>query len=448
MDAAVAIEVSEAGLLALRASGPAVEVPAVALVEGDTVVTGAAAAATARLKPVFTSDRFLAELSQLPLPQPSPRARTTADLAWETVAELVRGLGGEVVGAVAALPSHWRGAQAGLFVALARAAGLPLAGLVDAAVAATAALPARELLFLDVDLHQARVVRLGGAARLQRLQVEFTPRVGLKALHAAWALAIAETFVRRTRFDPLHDGASEQRLHAALPHWLQQLQVEPSIDAGLEHGGGTATVPLSRDQLLLASEAYYTQLVELVARVHRDGEHLTLALHDRAGLPGLVARLAGRRRLDIVQLPREAVAAGAQCAAAELMAAGADRVCLALSRSAEVVPEPLAAPQREVTEQPTHLLYAGHAHKISTAPLVVGRAPAALRALVVTGPPEGLSRRHCSVFLEDGHAIVVDHSRHGTFLNGTRVIGRAPLAAGDSLRLGVPGAVLDLVAVS
>ena len=448
MDAAVAIEVSEAGLLALPATGPAVEVPAVALVEGDSVVTGAAAAATARLKPVFTSDRFLAELSQLPLPQPSPRARTTADLAWATVAELVRGLGGEVTAAVAALPSHWRGAQAGLFVAIARAAGLPLAGLVDAAVAATATLPGHELLFLDVDLHQARVVRLGGADRLRRLQVEFTPRAGLKALHAAWAQAIAETFVRRTRFDPLHDGASEQRLHAALPRWLAQLQAESSIDAGLEHGGGAAVVPLSRDQLLLASEAYYTQLVELVARVHRDGEHLTLALHGRATLPGLAARLAGRRGLEIVQLPGEAVAAGAQRAAAELAAAGTDSVCLALPRPAGVAPEPLAAPRREVIEQPTHVLHAGRAHAINATPLVVGRAPAAPRALVVAGSPEGLSRRHCSVFVEDGHAVVVDHSRHGTFLNGTRVSGRAFLAAGDSLRIGVPGAVLDLVAVT
>jgi hypothetical protein len=448
MDAGVAIEVAEAGLLALPATGPAVEVPAVALIEGDTVVTGAAAAATARLKPVFTSDRFLADLSQLPLPQPSARARTTADLAWATVAELVRSLGGEVAGAVAALPSHWRGAQAGLFVAVARAAGLPLTGLVDAAVAATAVLPDRELLYLDIDLHQARVVRLGGADRLQRLQVEFTPRVGLKALHAAWAQAIAETFVRRTRFDPLHDGASEQRLHAALPGWLRQLRVEPSIEVGLEHGGGTAAVPLSRDQLLLASEAWYTQVVELVARVHRDGEHLRIALHGRAALPGLVTRLAGRRGLEPLQLADDAVVAGAQRAAAPLTAAGADSVCLALPRAAGFVPERAAVPWREIDLQPTHVMHAARAHAINATPLVVGRAPGTPRALVVDGPPEGLSRRHCSVLLEDGYAVVVDHSRHGTFLNGTRVNGRARLAAGDSLRLGQPGAVLDLVAVA
>ena len=48
----------------------------------------------------------------------------------------------------------------------------------------------------------------------------------------------------------------------------------------------------------------------------------------------------------------------------------------------------------------------------------------------------------------NGHeAIVEDHSTYGTFLNGTRIEGSAPLAAGDRLRLGTPGIVLQLIAV-
>jgi pSer/pThr/pTyr-binding forkhead associated (FHA) protein len=43
--------------------------------------------------------------------------------------------------------------------------------------------------------------------------------------------------------------------------------------------------------------------------------------------------------------------------------------------------------------------------------------------------------------------IVEDHSTYGTFLNGSRLEGRASLAAGDRLRLGTPGIVLQLIAV-
>ena len=121
MDAVIAIEIAEAGLLARAPEGGVVAVPAVALLERDGVVAGAQAAATARMKPVLANDRFLAELSLLPLPAPQPLARHTADLAYAMFLELVRALGGSPPPAIAALPSHWRGAQAGLLASIARA---------------------------------------------------------------------------------------------------------------------------------------------------------------------------------------------------------------------------------------------------------------------------------------------------------------------------------------
>lgn len=55
---------------------------------------------------------------------------------------------------------------------------------------------------------------------------------------------------------------------------------------------------------------------------------------------------------------------------------------------------------------------------------------------------------HCSLLRgDDGNATVVDHSRHGTWLNDERVVGRAPLRAGDRLRIGSPGVAIDLIAV-
>jgi pSer/pThr/pTyr-binding forkhead associated (FHA) protein len=43
--------------------------------------------------------------------------------------------------------------------------------------------------------------------------------------------------------------------------------------------------------------------------------------------------------------------------------------------------------------------------------------------------------------------VLVDHSRHGTLVNGERVAGRARLRAGDVLRIGEPGVELPLIAV-
>jgi pSer/pThr/pTyr-binding forkhead associated (FHA) protein len=57
----------------------------------------------------------------------------------------------------------------------------------------------------------------------------------------------------------------------------------------------------------------------------------------------------------------------------------------------------------------------------------------------------GLSRRHCTLLRSPQGALVIDHSRHGTYVDGMRVSGRRLLPAGCTLRLGTPGIELPLV---
>ena len=66
---------------------------------------------------------------------------------------------------------------------------------------------------------------------------------------------------------------------------------------------------------------------------------------------------------------------------------------------------------------------------------------------MLDGPAAGVSRSHCTLVEEGGLVQVRDHSRYGTYVNGERVSGSASLAAGDRLRVGTPGIVLELVAV-
>ena len=71
---------------------------------------------------------------------------------------------------------------------------------------------------------------------------------------------------------------------------------------------------------------------------------------------------------------------------------------------------------------------------------------AALRALTFEGLA-GVSRRHCTFLREAAETVLVDHSRHGTFVNGERVFERVRVHAGDRVRLGEPGVELALIAV-
>jgi hypothetical protein len=99
-------------------------------------------------------------------------------------------------------------------------------------------------------------------------------------------------------------------------------------------------------------------------------------------------------------------------------------------------------------DSPTHILHESRALPVLEEPLVIGIAvPDAQRGFRLTGAPAGVSRSHCSVYLQDGQVLVRDHSRHGTLLNGRRVEGTAALLTGDRLCLGAPGIELQLIRV-
>jgi hypothetical protein len=88
----------------------------------------------------------------------------------------------------------------------------------------------------------------------------------------------------------------------------------------------------------------------------------------------------------------------------------------------------------------------GRAHPIGAQPLVVGAGAGPGRRLAL-GAGAGISREHCALLAQGGEVLVRDTSRYGTWVNGERVAGEAVLAAGDRLRIGTPGVVLELVAV-
>jgi hypothetical protein len=444
--AVVAIELVDAGLLALRGEALSAPSPGVALLDPAGVTVGREAAAALRLKPVLAADRFWSALSLEPLPRGAPGVRCTADLAFLHLSRLWAAESAPGDEAVVAVPGSIRGEALGLAAGIARAAGVPVAGWVDAAVAASAALPAQPVvLHLDVELHQSVLTVLEGADSLQRRRVDVAPRVGLKTLYAAFGQLIAETMVRRTRFDPLHHAAAEQQLFDRLPGWLAAAAAGGAVDVQVDSGAGAFGVSLPAEQFAFVAEAWYSQLVDLVHSVREAGEPATLALSARAArLPGLAARCAEIAGVDPVELGDGAAARGALAHAARL---GGDppELVIALPRAHPAAALPRAQAARG--EPPTHVLHAGRAHAITAEPLVLGLSPSAARALTLPGPAAGVSRRHCELLREGDAVLVRDLSRHGTFVNGERVAGSARLAAGDRLRLGRPGISLELVAV-
>lgn len=443
--ASVGIEIVDAALVAVREGARVAASPGVAITAPAGLKVGESAAAEQRLQPVLAADRFWSDLAADSFAGAAGQAVSHADLArahLEAVWRAVAAAGDE---AVFALPGSMRLHQAGLLLGIARHAGIPVAGLVDAAVAATAGLAARaDVLHLDVQLHQAVLTALDGEAVLRRRRVEIAPRAGQKAMYGAWAQLVSEAMVRRTRFDPLHLASSEQQLYERLPGWLASLAGRESLDVAIEGAGGSHAATVRREQFTLAAEAWYAQLAELVRAAHRGGGSATLALSARAGLlPALAERLGALPGLEVMVLPETAAAAAAAARVAEIGPSDPPALVTALARTHVAA----RTARRSAGAPASHVVLEGRAHAIDERPLVVGFGEGAGRRIALGGTGEGISRSHCTLLRERGRSLVRDHSRHGTYLNGARVGGEAEVSAGDRLRVGSPGVVLELVAV-
>jgi hypothetical protein len=168
-------------------------------------------------------------------------------------------------------------------------------------------------------------------------------------------------------------------------------------------------------------------------------------------IPGMQPALASARFARVLRFDAELTTrALQQLPVGDAVSAGAVPYLTRLPVLAEPAPADASVSMNLQAGAPelmaTHVVYRGRALALSPAGIVLGREPDDSAFLLPDGTA-GLSRRHCTLHREDGRSQIIDHSRHGSWLDGVRVHGRALLPAGSTLRLGEPGIELQLVAL-
>jgi hypothetical protein len=449
----LALEINDAGLI-LAADGEILaESPGFALLDGRVPVTGEAAVRRARLAPLYVDNRYWLELGTGPLARPSAAARSPAELAHAQLLELLGPHQERVRELLVAVPEWYTREQLALLLGIVAECGCTVAGLVDAGLAAAALEPAPDqLVHLELGLHGAVLTALEhGGSELRRLRFEMLPGLGWLALQQAWLARIADAFVRRTRFDPLHEASSEQRLADALPALLAELAQTGSGRIELPAGAQLQAIEIDAAELVAAVERIYEEYQRCVARARVPGATLHLRLSHRiAALPGLEAQLANLRDCESRRVPRGAAALGALAHERALRRAPGALALVQRLPVARLPAAPDEAPAPRVArvpaqERPTHLLHDSRIHALGGRPLTLGsEVPAARRALRVPAGP-GISRAHCTLLADAEGVWLEDHSTFGTQVNGERAGGRVELRVGDRLRLGQPGVEFLLV---
>ncbi|RMH15529.1 MAG: hypothetical protein D6696_20565 [Acidobacteria bacterium] len=308
MTGTLVIEVHDAGVLAAGEEGVrGAPSPGYALLDGERLRVGDDARRRARLLPRRVCHRFWHRLAGDDLDPPFDGLRP-ADLAHAHLQAVWQAAGDAARSVILAVPGCFSGGELGLLLGIAGALDMPVGGLVDLALAAASGRPEGRLLHLDLHLHRLVVSEIEHGRERLRRRIETSEDAGLVPLYDAWAHDAARRFVRRTRFDPLHAAASEQRLYDRLPACLAQLATAESAALTLPAPQGELTIELGLGDVVAAAEPFYRPLIGAVRSLAGGGATLLLARHV-AALPGLRSRLA-EAGYDAVPLPRGAAAAG------------------------------------------------------------------------------------------------------------------------------------------
>lgn len=458
----LAVELNDAGIVLARSTAQGLQTigrpsPGIALLQDGQALVGEAAASRQRVAPLHVQNRYWYALGTEPLPWLAPGIATAADLAHAHLASLLaEPVRDGATRLLLAVPAGLSREQLGLLIGIANECGVTVRGLVDQGLAGCANVPAvPHMLHLDLHQHQA-VATLVEVARaesmLRRARYELLPDCGALAFQQALAQSVATAFVRETRFDPLHQAATEQRLYDLLPQWLAALATSDEVTVGFEWASSTHRIELRRVQLEQSVATLCGEVLRLVQRARPAGTTLQVCVTPRlAVVPGLLARLAELRDCVVVELAEGAAALGAlQFSSAILRPADAIALVHRLPLAAADAGEPAPPAEHAVpaAEVPTHVLFEGRAWALAGEPLVLGwSVTAPSRALTLPAGIAGLSRSHCTLQASEAQAFVTDHSTYGTFVNDERVGGRLALRVGDVLRLGAPGVKLQLIRV-
>lgn len=459
------VELSDAGILVaggdppglLSVDGDGIESPGFALPEKKRLVVGTAAARKAHLYPRQILNQFWDQLDTEPLEQPNPFAHNHAEIAYEHFAHIWQNVKPHGTEMIIAVPGFYTRSHLGLILGITKELAIPVKGFAPLAIATVPdQLPPGLLLHLDLHLKRFEITHLQRADHLSHQESISSEGNGLSTLYRRWVDAIAEEFVRHTRFDPLHQAAGEQELYDRLPGVLGQLNQDLNVHFEMAGGSKVYHVTLTKELFDKMATPVMQEIRRLVVRFcdryDPKGSGRVLLLADRlARLPGVKQMLAGIENCRIIALPCGAGALGALRFYDSLRRQKGDRGAPFVTTRPLPVEETVTVDAGQQTtlpqQRPTHILYRHLAYPIAESPLIIGladdnNAP----GIQIQGQIAGVSRKHCSVQLLGDTVVLKDHSTYGTYVNEKPVTGKTQLQIGQVIRVGTPGEKLKLIA--
>ena len=455
------LELSDAGIMVaggspatlLEVDGGDSESPGFALVDDTGLIVGKDAQEKARLNPRFFTNHFWDELGTEPLTQPGLEGKNNAELAYAHLSRIwdaVQGKGTEIIIAV---PGFFARKELGLILGIAKELSMPVKGFVPLALAASSQLPPEHvLLYVDMHLHRVEVTLLEQNGHLRQKQVETLSGKGIASLYTVWVKAIADEFVRTTRFDPFDQAVYEQELYNRLPEVLRELQMNPSTLFEMRVG-------LQRYRVILTNDLFAPKGSEVLGVIRRLIEDI-VQKQVSSEMPlsiQVTQRISSlpRYRHELCRIPTAQIVVREPGSAALGVLTLEDQLSSRVTSQGVTLltsrPWQPAHLSRDATvvshaQRPTHLLYGNVAYPLSHNPLTIGQGRGSEVNIRIPDDRSGVSPRHCTIQCKGDEVILTNQSTQGTFIDGIRVSGTAIVTLGQTIQLGTSGEQLRLIA--
>ncbi len=462
--ALLGMELSDVGIMIaggepaklIEVDGRGKESPGFALIEDDHLIVGKDARERAHLNPRLYTNHFWDELNTEILKQPGLEGKNNAELAYmhlSMIWDTVKRHGDELVIAV---PGFFTQRQLGLILGIANELSIPVKGFAATAIAASSKpYPNHRLFHVDIHLHRIEITFLEQSEHLIHKNVETLSGKGISYLYSEWVKAVADEFVRTTRFDPFDQAIYEQELYMRLPQVLIELQVNSSVMFEMKAGSRSYRMTLTHDLFAGKCEAVFREVRQLIEEmaVKYGKTEMPLALeitHRVSTLPGFSEEINKIANIEIIELEAGSSAFGVLTLQDRFaMQTASQGVTLLTSRPWQKI-YPLKDYSNGTSQEdpihPTHILYKNLAYPISAKPLIIGQETENDISICINDQVAGVNRKHCTIQKNGDDVLLVDHSDSGTFIDGVEVSGTAVLRIGQTIRIGTPGEELCLIA--
>tara|TARA_Y100000591_G_scaffold174399_1_gene150641 strand:+ start:156 stop:1502 length:1347 start_codon:yes stop_codon:yes gene_type:complete len=345
-------------------------------------------------------------------------------------------------------PSYLDSENLSLLLGIANALDIQIITFIESSIAATKEKYfASKIIHLDIHLHGITASLMTDKKDVSVEESIFIEECGLFQLYDNWIKLITESCIEQLRYDPMHSAKTDQMLYNKVSKIIDEVTKKNKVTINIDSEDVSKIIEINSSAFIDAVNKNYRNLVtKLRSLFSRDDNYVIQLTQQIAELPGLITLLESSFSCHVRVLDDLEPEKGACRFNTSALDNNIPSICRVLPYESEIEVDHGKGDRDSFA--PTHILHDHVAYEISDIPIYIGTDVKTYDRYIKLDPSSpGISRKHCSIYMQEGHCIFSDLSRYGSFLNERRVKEEIVLQKGDLLKIGSPSIEFKLISI-